>query len=95
MVKSRRLDDLQMNGAMAKQSYPKYLKATANNCSGGCSGRSGCMSARVALTANSARRVADARQWQEMQGSLVESLQGGAKFLTFEMGDKNFIKLLA
>ena len=32
---------------------------------------------------------------QEMQGSLVESLQGGAKFLTFEMGDKNFIKLLA
>ena len=32
---------------------------------------------------------------RELEGSLVESLQGGAKFLTFEMGDKNFIKLVA
>ena len=84
----------QMNAAMAKQSYPKYLKAPHNNAVVGVVVAVDAMSAEWSVQHISPGHLLTKVNGQEMQGSIVESLQGGAKFVTFEAGDKSFIKLV-
>ena len=95
VVKIGGLTITQMNAAMAKQSYPKYLQAPHNNAVVGVVVAVDAMSAEWNVQKISPGSLLTHVNGRELEGSIVESLQGGAKFLTFEMGDKNFIKLLA
>jgi len=94
MVKVGGLSIVQMNGAMAAKSYQKYLKSPHNDAVVGVVVAVDAMSAEWNIQHLAPGALLTKVNGKEMQGSLVESLQGGAKFLTFECGDKNFIKLL-
>ena len=94
MVKVGGLTITQMNGAMAARSYQKYLKPPHNNAVVGVVVAVDAMSAEWNLQHLAPGALLTHVNGRELEGSLVESLQGGAKFLTFQMGDKNFIKLL-
>ena len=62
VVKIGGLTITQMNAAMAKQSYPKYLQAPFNNAVVGVVAAVDAMSCRVAHPEDFTRCVADARQ---------------------------------
>jgi len=94
VVKINGLTITQMNAAMAKQSYPKYLKAPFNDAVVGVVVAVDALSAEWHVQKISPGALLTHVNGRELEGSIVESLQGGAKFLTFECGDKNFIKLL-
>lgn len=83
----------QMNAAMAKAKYPKYLKAPYNN---------SVVGVVVQVDANcgawNVQRIQPGFlltkvNGAEMQGSIMESL-AGAKYLTFECQGKSIIKLV-
>ena len=83
-----------MNAAMAARSYPKYLKAPHNNAVVGVVVAVDAMSAEWHVQHISPGALLTHVNGRELEGSLVESLQGGAKFWTFQMGEKSFIKLV-
>jgi hypothetical protein len=93
MVKVGGLSIVQMNGAMAAR-YPKYLKAPFNDAVVGVVVAVDAMSAEWHVQHISPGSLLTHVNGRELEGSLVESLQSGAKFLTFEMGNKSFIKLV-
>lgn len=94
MVKVGGLTIVQMNGSMAGRSYQKYLKAPFNDAVVGVVVAVDAMSAEWHIQKISPGALLTHVNGRELEGSIVESLEGGAKFLTFEMGDKNFIKLV-
>ena len=94
VVKVGGLTITQMNAAMAKQSYPKYLQAPHNNAVVGVVVAVDAMSAEWNVQKISPGSLLTHVNGRELEGSLVESLQGGAKFWTFQMGEKSFIKLV-
>ena len=94
MVKLGGLTITQMNAAMAQQSYPKYLKPPHNNKVVGVVVSVDAMSAEWHVQHLAPGALLTKVNGQEMQGSIIESMKGGPKFLTFEIGDTSFIKLV-
>jgi hypothetical protein len=93
VVKIGGLTITQMNAAMAAR-YPKYLKAPFNDAVVGVVVAVDAMSAEWHVQHLAPGALLTKVNGKELEGSIVESLQGGAKFLTFEMGEKSFIKLV-
>lgn len=93
MIQIGGLTVTQMNAAMAKQSYPKYLKAPHNNSVVGVVVQVNPLSAEWNIQKISPGFLLTKVNGNNLQGSIVESLQG-AKFLTFESPTKTIIKLV-
>ena len=94
VIKIGGLTITQMNAAMAKQSYPKYLKAPYNNMVIGVVVDVDALSAEWNVQKIAPGHLLTKVNGKEMEGSIVESLQG-ANFVTFEANGKSIIKLLA
>jgi len=94
VVKIGGLTITQMNGQMAKNAYPKYLKAPYNNKVIGVVVDVDALSAEWNIQKISPGHLLTKVNGKEMERSIVESLRG-ANFVTFEANGKSIIKLLA
>jgi len=94
VVKIGGLTVTQMNAQMAKKSYPKYLKTPFNNKVVGVVVAVDALSAEWNVQKIAPGYLLTKVNGKEMEGSIIESLQGEANFVTFEAGNKSFIKLL-
>lgn len=94
VIKIGGLTITQMNAAMAKQSYPKYLKAPYNNKVIGVVVDVDALSAEWNVQKISPGHLLTKVNGKELEGSIVESLHG-ANFVTFEANGRSIIKLLA
>ena len=94
MIKIGGLTVTQMNAAMAKASYPKYLKAPYNNSVVGVVVQVDPLSPEWNVQKISPGYLLTKINGQEMQDSIVKSLEG-AQFLTFESQNNTIIKLVS
>lgn len=94
VIKIGGLTVTQMNAQMAAQAYPKYLKPPYNNKVVGVVVDVDALSPEWNVQHLAPGQLLTKVNGKEMEGSIVESLRG-ASFLTFEAGDKSFIKLIA
>ena len=84
---------MQMNAAMAKASYPKYLKPPFNNSVVGVVVEVDALSPEWNIQKISPGHLLTKVNGQEMQGSIQDALEG-ARFVTFESNDNKIIKLI-
>ena len=94
MIQVGGLTITQMNAAMAKASYPKYLTSPHNNKVVGVVVQVHPLSPEWNVQKISPGFLLTKVNGKEMQGSIEESLQG-ASFLTFESKKRTVIKLVA
>ena len=85
---------VQMNAAMAKASYPEYLKAPLNNRVVGVVIEVDSLCPEWNIQKICPGHLLTKVNGQDMQGSIQQSLQGGAKFITFESSSGKIIKLI-
>lgn len=85
---------VQMNAAMAKASYPQYLKAPLNNKVVGVVVEVDSLCPEWNIQKISPGHLLTQVNGQDMQGSIEQALQGGAKFITFESSSSKIIKLI-
>ena len=83
----------QMNAAMAKASYPEYLKAPLNNKVVGVVVEVDSLCPEWNIQKISPGHLLTKVDGQDMQGSIEQALQG-ARFITFESKQNKIIKLL-
>ena len=84
---------MQMNAAMAKASYPAYLKAPLNDKVVGVVVEVDSLCPEWNIQKISPGHLLTKVNGQDMQGSLVQAL-GDARFVTFESTHNKIIKLM-
>jgi hypothetical protein len=84
---------MQMNAAMAKASYPEYLKAPLNNKVVGVVIEADALCPEWNIQKISPGHLLTKVNGHDMQGSIEQSLQG-ARYVTFESKQKTIIKLI-
>ena len=94
VIKIGGLTITQMDASMAKKAYPKYLKAPYNDKVVGVVVDVDALSSEWNIQKISPGHLLTKVNGKEMQGSIIESLQG-ANFVTFEANGKSIIKLIA
>jgi len=94
VIKIGGLTITQMDASMAKKAYPQYLKPPYNDKVIGVVVDVDALSSEWNIQKISPGHLLTKVNGKEMQGSIVESLQG-ANFVTFEANGKSIIKLIA